>query len=110
MGCEIEILERKEGERMWNDITKEYIHELPEFEKNKEWEKLQREKERKVYDEYSPPKQARESDKQEDEEKENEKEEEKKKKTPEKKENEKLEDKKRKERTPEGNDSKAQKV
>merc|ERR1712105_434895 len=60
---DLEILERKEGERVWNNILKEFYHELPLFEMEKEWEKLTKEKERLVYKEFSPPKAARVSDK-----------------------------------------------
>merc|ERR1711984_25728 len=59
---DIEMLERKEDEKYWNNIIKNYSHELPEIEMEKKWNKLQKEKRRKVFEEFSPEKIARESD------------------------------------------------
>merc|ERR1712105_57922 len=60
---DVEIMERKEGERYWNTITREYAHEMPEMELEKNWTKLQKETERKEFEEYTPEKEARESEK-----------------------------------------------
>merc|ERR1712030_282311 len=46
---------------------KEFYHELPQFELEKKWEKLTKEKEQIVYEEFSPPKEGRISDKNENE-------------------------------------------
>merc|ERR1712030_251026 len=96
---DLEILERKGGERVWNNILKEFYHELPQFEMDKEWEKLTKEKEKTVYKEFSPPKAARVSDKIDNENVE--------KKSPTKNVEASVESNKRKERTPEGKDPKS---
>merc|ERR1711984_69423 len=96
---DIEMLERKEDEKYWNNIIKNYSHELPEIEMENKWNKLQKEKRRKVFEEFSPEKVARESDnidyKTDEEEFTNEKETDK----------NKEKNKKRKERTPEGKEA-----
>merc|ERR1712090_34622 len=59
---DIEILERKEDEKYWNNIIRKHSHELPEIDMDKKWNKLQKEKRRKMFEEFSPEKNQGESD------------------------------------------------
>ena len=57
---DIAIKCRKNDEKFWRDITKDYIHELADWEMEKEWDGLEKMVERKEYKEFTPGKEKRE--------------------------------------------------
>ena len=59
---DISIKSRDKEDKFWKEISAEFIHELPDFEVDKEWDGLENVTDRKEYEEFTPGKNKRESD------------------------------------------------
>ena len=59
---DIAIKYRDNGEKFWQDITSKHVHELDDWEMEKEWEGLEDTTEMKEYEAFTPGKEKRESE------------------------------------------------
>ena len=59
---DISIKSRDKEDKFWKEISAEFIHELPDFEVDKEWDGLENVTDRKEYEKFTPGKNKRESD------------------------------------------------